>query len=403
MLILYLLLAVLIGLIAGTITGMTPGIHVNLVTFLLIAYNEYISVNYIYKFVFVVSMSITHTFVDSIPSIYFGVPDSDTVLSVLPAHKMLLKGQAFEALKLTIVGSVLSLVAIIILSPLFLYFVPLIYPIINEYMAYFLIGVVLFSIIKVKTFSLKVWSFFVFLISGCLGFIVNGMINLNQPLLPMLSGLFGVSNILLSMKSNTQLPPQIITNNVKLAKRKLFKSSFVATFSGSLTGLFPGLGAAQASLIGMQFMGHVGTKSLLVLVGGINTANFVFSLITLYSIQKARNGAVIAITQIKDVISFNDFFVIIACSLITAVFATIITYYLGKQMSVLITKINYLYLNVFILSIIVLITFYFTGLIGLVVLVISTFVGLIAPLKGVAKSNAMGCLLLSAIVYFIFR
>lgn len=396
-------LAIVFGLLAGTLTGLTPGIHVNLVAFLLISYNDYIQVSVIYKIIFIVSMSITHTFVDSIPSIYFGVPDSSTVISVLPAHKMLLKGQAFEALKLTIIGSVFSLITIVFLSPLFLYSIPLVYPYIDRFMAYFLIIVVMFSILKVKTFKLKVWSFFVFLISGCLGFTVLDMINISQPLLPMLSGLFGVSSILLSMKSNTKLPAQIINSKVNLSSFRIFKSSFIATFSGSLTGLFPGLGAAQASLIGMQFMGHVGTRSLLVLVGGINTANFVFSLITLYSIQKARNGAVIAINSLKDIITFNDFFIIIASTLIVAVFATLITYSIGKKMSVLITKVNYLYLNIFILFIISLITFYFTGFIGLIVLIISTFVGLIAPLKGVAKSNAMGCLLLPAIIYFIFR
>jgi len=398
----YLLLAIMSGVIAGTITGMTPGIHVNLVSFLLIAYNDIIDISPIYKIIFIVAMSITHTFVDAIPSIYFGVPDSDTVLNVLPAHRLLLKGKAYEALKLTVIGSLFSLIAIVILSPLFIFGVPLIYPFINEYMAYFLIAVVLFALFKVKTASLKIWSTIVFVLSGCLGLIVLNLINLDQPLLPMLSGLFGVSNIILSLKSNTKLPEQIISNEIKLAKSKIAKSSIVATFSGSLTGLFPGLGAAQASLIGMQFMGHIGAKSLLVLLGGINTANFVFSLITLFVLNKARNGAIIAVTKLQPTINFMDFFVIIGAALITAAIASVLCLYIGRKISKYITCINYTALNLIILTIIFGITLYFTGIIGIIVLLISTLVGLIAPLKGVAKSNAMGCLLIPSILFFLF-
>ena len=397
-----LLIAVIIGVIAGTLTGLTPGIHVNLVSFLLIAYNDIIQVVVLYKIIFIVAMSITHTFIDAIPSIYFGVPDSDTVLAVMPAHRLLLKGKAYEALKLTVIGSLFSLIAIIILCPLFIIGVPLIYPFINKYMAYFLIAVVCFAIFKVKTASLKIWSLIVFILSGCLGLIVLNLINLEQPLLPMLSGLFGVSNILLSLKSNTKLPTQTISNNIELAKGKIAKSSIVATFSGSLTGLFPGLGAAQASLIGMQFMGHIGAKSLLVLLGGINTANFVFSLITLFVLNKARNGAIIAVTKLQPTITFLDFFVIIAAALITAALATILCLYIGRKMSKYITYVNYTLLNLIILAIIFVITFYFTGIIGIVVLIISTLVGLIAPMKGVAKSNAMGCLLIPSILFFLF-
>jgi len=50
-----------------------------------------------------------------------------------------------------------------------------------------------------------------------------------------------------------------------------------------------------------------------------------------------------------------------------------------------------------------LINFYFTGFVGIVVLLLSTVVGLIAPLKNVPKSNAMGCLLVPSIIYFLFR
>ena len=62
-------------------------------------------------------MSITHTFLDSIPSIYLGVPDPDMALSILPAHRMLLEGNGFLALKYTLYGSLSGLMISVILSP----------------------------------------------------------------------------------------------------------------------------------------------------------------------------------------------------------------------------------------------------------------------------------------------
>jgi TctA family transporter len=45
--------------------------------------------------------------------------------------------------------------------------------------------------------------------------------------------------------------------------------------------------------------------------------------------------------------------------------------------------------------------FYFSSWIGLLVLFVSTFTGMIASLVGVKKSLAMGCLLLPVILFFI--
>ena len=62
-------------------------------------------------------MGITHTFLDFIPSIFLGVPEAETALSILPGHKMVLKGYAFEAIKFTTIGSFLSVIVTLFLFP----------------------------------------------------------------------------------------------------------------------------------------------------------------------------------------------------------------------------------------------------------------------------------------------
>ena len=89
------ILALFSGILFGTITGLTPGIHVNLVGAFLVTLSATIlsSVNSLSLVVFIVAMAITHTFLDFIPSIFLGCPDTDTELSVLPGHELLKKGQ----------------------------------------------------------------------------------------------------------------------------------------------------------------------------------------------------------------------------------------------------------------------------------------------------------------------
>lgn len=396
-----LITAIVIGTLTGIITGITPGIHVNLVSFILITYNEYIPGTIIHKIIFVISMCITHSFLDAIPSIYLGVPDSDEVLMVMPAHKLLLEGRAYEALKLTVVGALYSLIMILLMAPFLIITIPIFYPYLNEHMGALLILIVIISLLKTKDNKMKFWSFAVFLISGCLGIIVLNMPELKDPLLPMLSGIFGASGLLLSLKSDTKLPKQVIDNKIEISNKVALKSSFISSISGGLTGLFPGLSGAQASMIGMQFLSHSGIRTTIVMLGGISTANFLFSVITLYSINKARNGAIIAIMELKNIITFSDLFVIISATLFSTVLSVLLCLYIGRKMSYFITKVDYFKLNLAVLFFLICVVFYFTGLLGFIVFLISTIVGLIAPLKGVAKTNAMGCLLLPTIIYFL--
>ena len=88
-----LLAFILVGIGFGTLTGLVPGIHPNTVFALLLTSAATLqAIGPIYMAVFIVSVAISNTFTDFIPSIIFGAPDPATALSVLPGHRMLLAG-----------------------------------------------------------------------------------------------------------------------------------------------------------------------------------------------------------------------------------------------------------------------------------------------------------------------
>lgn len=116
------IIALLAGVLLGSITGLTPGIHITLVAFFILSALAFLHVSPIALTVFIVAMSICHTFIDFIPSIFLGAPDEDSVLSVLPGHEMLIKGEGYEAVILTLYGSVIGIFLILLFAPLFIFF-----------------------------------------------------------------------------------------------------------------------------------------------------------------------------------------------------------------------------------------------------------------------------------------
>jgi len=63
--------------------------------------------------------------------------------------------------------------------------------------------------------------------------------------------------------------------------------------------------------------------------------------------------------------------------------------------------VNYQALVITIVIFISVMVFYFSGLLGLLVLLVSTLVGIIPGEIGVARNHQMGCLILPVILYFL--
>ena len=393
------LVALLLGVFAGIFTGLTPGIHINLVAVLTLTSSP-VLLKYttpLILVVFIISMAVTHTFLDFIPSVFLGAPDPETALSVLPAHRLLLEGKGYEAIQLTTIGSLFGIIITVALAPIIMPSVKIAYPLIQKFIPYILITASLFLILKDS--HSKIWSLISFLMAGVLGIIVLSMPNLEQPLLPLLSGLFGISILLISLKDKVILPQQKITQT-DISKKEMTKALSSSFISSSLSGFLPGLGAAQAAIIGSS-MTKLSTKGFILLVGAIGTIVMSLSFIAIYIISRARNGAVVVISKILENINLNHLILFLAVTLIVAGIATFLSLNIAKIFSKLITKINYKLTCIIIIIFITILTIILSGFLGFLILIVSTSVGLIPSLKGIGKNHLMGCLILPVILFFL--
>ncbi|MBI2110244.1 tripartite tricarboxylate transporter permease [Candidatus Woesearchaeota archaeon] len=400
MILLEIVIAILLGVLIGTITGLTPGIHINLVAVITLSLSPLL-LQYttpVILAVFIIALSITHTFTDFLPSTFLGAPTADTALSVLPAHKLLLEGRGYEAVNLATRGSLIGLFAIIILTPLYLISVKEGYSIVQIFIPYILIISSLFLIFR-ETKS-RIWALISFLLAGTLGIGVLNLPTLKQPLFPLFSGLFGTSMLLLSLKDKIKIPQQKITKP-KIPKKELVKAIGSGAFASTLCGFLPGMGAAQAAIVASSVFKRIKTETFLILVGAVGTMVMVISFIALYTIEKARNGSVAIISKLIEKITLQNLILFLVVSIVVAILATIITLKLGKGFSKMITKVNYSRLCLGIILLIVLLAIIISGFLGLLVLTISTFVGMIPPLKGIGRNHLMGSLILPVLLYFL--
>jgi putative membrane protein len=397
------LIAALLGITAGIFTGLIPGMHINLVSILLVSSSAYL-LNFVSLpslGVFIISMAIAHTFLNVLPAIFLGAPDADTALGVLPGHKLLLKGMGYEAVKLTVIGSLFSLILAVSLIPLLIIIVPKIYQNLQPHIGWILFVVVIYMMLVEKGLDKKFWAFTVFLMAGILGILVLTMPNLKQPLFPMLSGLFGISMLIVSLSNKVEIPKQRITDTIKIPKFENVRALIAATFSGSFVSFFPGLGPAQAAILGSQIMGRLSTYAFLILIGGIDTVNMAVSLVSLYAIDKARNGAVLAIREILTTIDLNTLILFLAIILLVGGIVTFLTLYLTKFFIKLIERVNYSMLAIAVIVLITILVFYFSSWLGLLILIVSTGIGIIPNIVNVKRSHSMGCLMLPVILFFV--
>jgi len=343
-------------------------------------------------------MAITHTFLDTIPAIFLGAPEADTALSILPGHKLLSEGRGYHAVILTLIGSLFSIILAIIFAPIIAIIINKIYPYLSKIMGHILIVTSIFLISKDS--KSKYWAFIIFMLAGVLGIATLNFPNLENPLFPLLSGMFGTSGLIISLNQKVKIPAQIISE-LKIKKKTISQAVGASFVAGSLCSFMPGLGPSQAAIIGSQLTKKMEREGFLILIGGLNTINIIMSFIALYILDKARNGAIITVSKIMGSFSLSNLILFLGVALVVAGIATFLTINLTKIFSKIMTKVNYTKLCISIIILIFGLTIFLSGKYGLLILTVSTALGIVPPLIGVGRNHLMGCLLLPVILYFI--
>jgi len=386
----------LLGVGIGCITGIIPGMHLNNFLPILIALVPLIGVENTCSLI--ISIAISQNFFSFFSSTFLGAPDESTALNVLPAHRLLMEGKGLSAIFYQATGALFaSLFSFFLIFVCFSFFENF-YSITRPFIPWILILVTILMILSEKGFR-KLLSFFITLLSATLGFITLNLFFVKNSIFPLLSGFFGVSTLLISLKNQVNVPKQKLKIEKSLSKKSLFLASLFGSLSGMLAGLLPAIGVSQFAYL---FTFHNPSPEFFLSVsGGINLANEVFSLFSLFLIGNPRSGASVAIEKILNHLTFNHFLIFLNVILVSLGVSYFLLLYLSNFFVKLISKLNYKILNLLAISIIFLSTLYFVGTIGILILITSTFIGLLTNFFKIKRTHCMSSLIIPTATFFL--
>jgi putative membrane protein len=393
------LLGTLIGVLLGTISGIIPGVHSNTLAGVLlslqVAFLSFFSPLVLAGAMF--GALITHTFVDSIPSTFLGIPDVDTSLAVLPAHALCLEGNGEEAVRIAALGSACAIVIAVPLSIICFFLLPALQPYFDWWIGILLISTMGYMIV---TSECPGWALALFCGSGILGIFSlryaflswHTLAGSSAILMPLLTGLFGIS-VLLTASQGTM--PEQHFRGIRMEDRTIMKYSLVGTFAGVAVGWLPGLSTASANSVLASLIGYEKNRRTYVLAtSAANTSNAFIGLAALFALSRMRNGVMVALSELPlpTMSELTIIGVLAACA------AYGITVVLSRSASRF-NGIDGRLLNHAVIVFIIILCIILTGPFGVVILILATALGLVPHLVNIPRVFCMGAIIAPVIFY----
>ena len=386
------------GVLLGMVSGLLPGVHVNTMAGGLLTLQVVLIPLFGPEMLAaaMVAALITHTFLDIIPSTFLGIPDADTALSVIPAHALCLEGKGEEAVRIAALGSVAGFLAAIPVALVLLFLAPAIQGHLDWAVAIILTGVAGYLVFFSES---PLYGGLIFLASGMLGlftfhfsFLGGGPFGFAGLLMPLLSGLFGISLLLVSGKGPV---PEQHFDGIDLPRHTIMKGSISGTIAGVVVGWLPGLSNATANAVVASVADYEkDRRGYLFATSAANTVNALAGLAAFYAIARTRNGVMVALSAIEPP-PLIVLFAAAACAAVCAYLLTILLASVAWRFG----GVNRNGLTLGVIVFITLLSFLFCGIFGLFILLLATLLGLVPKFLNIPQVFCMGAVTLPVIIF----
>jgi putative membrane protein len=403
----------LLGIAAGVACGLLPGLHVNNVGVMMLSVMAILGLDPITFAIFLTAMATTQTFIDFIPAIFLGVPDEDTVLSLLPAHRLLLEGKGMEAVKLTGLASLYGVVVSLAILPIAFVIVPIAYEAIRSAIVPILIFAIAYLILRERKAEKILWALLTFLLAGYLGYtcLELKVLSTSQVFLPLFSGMFGLSTLITGIQAGSKFYPQDLDAELEMDSKNLWRASFLGGIGGLLVGLMPAMSPSQIGIVFQEIQAlkekakdaleDVKMRQFMAIIGSLNTADAMFSIFGLYLMNNPRSGISVILQDLFGQIDFGILALLCGVMLVSGLIAYRLHLFIGEKFAKFADRIDFQKLSMGGFVFVIVMVFSMTGLIGLLIALVSMAVGLVPALTGVSRTHCMGSLLLPTTLFFL--
>ncbi|NLV25963.1 MAG: hypothetical protein GXY48_02155 [Methanomicrobiales archaeon] len=392
------LTGIICGLLFGTISGLTPGIHANMIAAFMLGFSPAIL-----PFLgpegmaaVLIATLITHSFLEIVPATFLGVPGEGTSLTVLPAHAMTMEGKGEDAVRISALGSLWGVIFAIPLAIGAMWFIPLMQSSVDVLTGSLL--VLIMGIIIVRS-DAPGWLFLLFVVSGILGlfafrfdYLSWNTYGAGSILMPILTGLFGLPFLL---TASGEMIPRQHHSKTWMSGCQALLSAIPGTFAGLVVGWLPGLSTASANTLVSGLIPYdKERRNYLAAIGASTLANSIIGIAVFIAIGRMRNGVMVAFSGFET----PPLFLLLFIAGVTALFAYLITISFGGMAESL-SGLNSSYLNTGVSILLVLLCGILTGPFGLVILMLATAIGMVPELLVTSRIPCMGAVTIPVILY----
>ena len=223
-------------------------------------------------------------------------------------------------------------------------------------------------------------------------------VNLTEPFLPLLTGMFGLSGLIINSKNNPA-PNQLENTAVESGFFELLKVSIIGILASIVMMLVPSISPSQIGFFAAKYKDD---ELKVASLASINIADVILSLSTFFYISKARSGVVEKIGQALT-IGLNEYYLMIIAGFFALLLSCFLAVKVNKKLSDNLGIISSKYFKTGIIVFVSLLTIYFDGLMGIIILAVSTILGVIVLKNDARPVNLMGSLAVPTIIFFILR
>lgn len=265
-------LATVVGTFTGALFSLLPALHIYNVAgiFLLGVLHFEPQISPLYIALTLLSALVAYGFLNTIPSVFLGVPDESTAFMVLPSSKCLLQGRAYEASLMTGLGSLGGILILALFAPFALRFIPVLRQLLGAHMGWILLSIGAYMLIsewpigtdRPKDKLQRLWDSWDRLFFGILTFTLSaflGMIILNRTLvpsemafqgvMPAFVGLFAIPWVIQNILSRHDPPKQYIAESLDCSLGIFVRAMGSGGLGGMFSAIFPVVTAGVGSLL----------------------------------------------------------------------------------------------------------------------------------------------------------
>ena len=386
------------GVALGLLSGLLPGVHVNTMAAIMLASLAILLPLFgpFFLAAALFSALITHCFLDAVPSTFLGIPDADTALAVLPAHALCMEGKGEEAVRISALGSATGLALAVPVTAALLLVMPHLQSSLDWASGVILVAVIGFLLVQSEAPG---WGLLVFFASGILGvfsfryaFLAPPILGESAVLMPLLSGLFGISMLLYSGRG--AIPPQRFSG-LAIGREGVLKGTLLGGVAGLVVGWLPGLSNATANGVLASVVNYTrDRRGYLLATSAANTMNSVVGLAAFFAVDRMRNGVVAALSLLE----IPSLPLLLLSGTLAALAAYLLTIRLSG-MAYLLEGVDRTLMNRVVMVFVAAVSLIGAGIFGLMLLALATAVGCIPRLVNVPQVFCMGAIMLPVMLY----